>query len=109
MGRLNGCGLTLLGWLSDDRLRPHILKMHWFTLLWVPLLPLGVYVVDRGDVDQYTIYRRLSLWSFHRLYWRRLPLFYLTVATESVLWIIGIVLALAFALTLVYGVRQLFR
>jgi hypothetical protein len=83
--------------------------MHWFTRLWVPLLPLGVYVVDRGDVDRYTIYRRLSPWSFHRLYWRRLPLFYLTVLTESVLWIVAIALALAFALTLVYGFRQLLR
>jgi hypothetical protein len=31
-------------------------------------------------------------WSFHRLYWRRLPWFYLTVLAEPALWVIAIAL-----------------
>ncbi len=112
LGRINGCGFTFLGWLRDELLEPHMLKMHWFTVLWIPIVPLGVYVVDRGDVDQYQIYRRLSLWRFHKIYWGRLTRFYLTVASESILWMIAIIAALGFALLVVallsYGMHEVF-
>lgn len=113
LGRINGCGFTLHGWLKDELLHPHIVKMHWFTILWVPLVPLGTYVVDRGDYDQYTIYRHLSLWRFHRIYWGRLIRFYMTVAAESLLWMVAIVAALAFTVFILaaikYGFRGIFR
>jgi hypothetical protein len=111
--RVNGCGFTLHGWLKDELLDPYIIKMHWFTFLWIPIFPLAVYVVDRADVDQYRIFRKMSFWRFHKIYWGRLTRFYLTVAGESVLWIVGIIAALAFTIFILaafkYGFRALFR
>lgn len=113
LGRINGCGFTLYGCLKDELLDPHIIKMHWITILWIPLIPLGVYVVDRGDYDQYRIYRRMSLWRFHRIYWGRLTRFYLTVVGESLLWLVGIIAILAFvafvATATKYGINGIFK
>lgn len=109
LGRINGCGFTLLGWIKDEALHPCILKMHWLTLLWIPLIPLNVYAVVRDDVDQYRIYRRLSLFSFHRLYWGRLTKFYLTVAGESLLWLLAMIVVLGAVFAFVYWVRHAFR
>jgi hypothetical protein len=82
--RMNGCGFTLLGTLADEVLAPAVLRMYWITLLFVPVVPLSVYLIGRtpGAFGNAVVLKRLSLRDFHKLYRGRLGAFYRSVFGE---------------------------
>jgi hypothetical protein len=102
--RLNGCGFTLLGTLADELLAPAVLRMYWITVVFVPVVPLCVYLIGRapGAFGSAVVLKRLSLGDFHRLYRGRLGAFY-----HSVLGEVGRLLLFALVATLVITVAVL--
>lgn len=73
--RMNGFGVGLYGWLRDPRLEPDYLKVYFLTALWIPILPLGAYVVQRAG-NGFRFYGRMSLWGLVRTFgWRTIPLY----------------------------------
>ncbi|HET7232208.1 MAG TPA: hypothetical protein VFJ16_19530 [Longimicrobium sp.] len=51
--RVNGIGPTLLGQLRYPYVEPYYIAMQFFTFVFVPLFPLGVYVVKAGEGNSY--------------------------------------------------------
>lgn len=100
--RLNGFGCSLVGTLSDEALKPLCLKMYWLTALWIPIIPLCVYLVDTPLGGSFRFYKKLSLSDFHSIYRKRLWTFYLTVIAESLLTIF-IVAAAVLLVTLLFS------
>jgi hypothetical protein len=82
--RLNGCGVALLGTLADELLAPAVFRMYWITLVFVPVMPLCVYLIGRtpGAFGTAVVLKRLSLRDFHGLYRGRLGAFYRSVFGE---------------------------
>lgn len=46
-----GIGDAMLGRLSVPGLQHHVLVMSWLTLLYIPLIPTGIYLVEHRDSD----------------------------------------------------------
>ncbi len=105
MGRRNGCGTILLGWMRDAELPGFIVKVLWLTILFVPLIPLRAYVVTPCRPG-YRIHAEVSLPSFARRYtWRLLP-YLITVLVESAAraaLVIGLVLLVLAGLAYLFG------
>lgn len=80
--------------------------MYWISALWIPLIPLGTYLVSPTS-DGFRFHRKMGLIAFHRIYARKLPLFYLSVAGESLLLLMVIVLALVLLVFLMMGLRSI--
>ena len=83
--RFHGVGVVLLGWQFDELLAPYYLRMHWFTVLFVPVIPLGVYLVIDEASGELTFAKKLSTSRFHRIYQGQLIRFYATVLGEVIL------------------------
>ncbi len=51
--RINGIGPTLIGRLRYPYMEPYYVSMQFFTLFFIPLFPLGFYVVKTGGGNSY--------------------------------------------------------
>jgi hypothetical protein len=58
--RINGIGTTLLGALRYPWLEPHFVAVHFFTVLFIPLFPLGFYLVKPADGRAYYFIGKIS-------------------------------------------------
>jgi hypothetical protein len=103
--RMNGFGVGLYGSLSDPILPGGYWKMYWISALWIPLIPLGVYLVSPYG-DGFRFHRKMGLIAFHRIYARRLPWFYLSVAGESLLLLTVVALVLVLLAFLMMGLQS---
>jgi hypothetical protein len=80
-------------------------KVAWLSLLFLPVLPLRVYVVAPGEVGYTRFFYETSVWSFVRVYrWRVLP-YLLTVVIES---LARALLVISIALVVMLGVAAIF-
>lgn len=96
--RMNGCGVALYGWLHDSRLGHPFIKLYFISILWIPIVPIGTYVVS-SDGDAYRFSASIGLWRPIRLYRLRVLALYATALIEGAAW-----LAIAFCvLGAVYG------
>ena len=72
---MNGFGVGLYGWLRDPRLGPGHLELYCITAVWVPIIPLGAYVVS-PEGNGFRFYRRMSLLGIVRTFgWRAIGLY----------------------------------
>ena len=84
MTRRNGVGFKLLGRISDSAVQPARVKVLWFTIFFVPVLPIYAYAVE-GDWGGYYFYGQMNLFAFLRRYrWRIFP-YLLTAVFEALL------------------------
>ena len=90
-------GFCLLGTMNDSITAPSILKMYWFTALWIPIFPIGVYLVRGSAGGSYKFLAKMDISTFHSLYRRNLAKFYMGVAAEALLWLVMIIIALSIA------------
>jgi hypothetical protein len=94
--RLNGCGTTLLGNLPATRHGIIYFTRLFVTVLWVPIMPLGVFLVSsRGN--SYDFHGQISPEDFHRIYSSGIRLFYLRALGHALAMIVAIIGFLAFA------------
>jgi hypothetical protein len=103
--RVNGAGFCLLGMLTDDLPKGYYIKMYWFTMLWVPMIPICVYLVDEPKGSYYRFFKRMSLSDFHSIYKGRLGRFYLTVLGEAVMGVVVVVSVVVTFLSILVGGR----
>lgn len=95
--------------MTDDLLKGGYFKMYWFTALWVPLIPICVYLVDVPMGASYRFLKKMSLSDFHSIYSGRLGKFYLTVLGEAVIGVIMVVIVVGCAMAIMAGGWQLFH
>ena len=92
--RLNGFGVGLYGWLHDPQIKCGFIKLYFISALWIPILPLRAYLVERHETG-YHIYQALSLYGVCRCFgWRAVNL-YITSIVEGAGWLIFVITILA--------------
>lgn len=102
--RVNGCGVGLYGWLHDVRLGNSFIKLYFISVLWLPIVPIGAYVVSR-EGETYRFFARIGLWRFVRTYRLRVLGLYVAALVEGVTWLV-----LAFCvLGAIYGLMRWVR
>lgn len=92
--RFNGIGTTLLGHYVDKDLIPAFFTVHFFTVFWIPLIPLGIYMVKhplaedgRPQGHRYQFLWRIPNNLFRRLYPDGYVELTKTSATQTAMWI----------------------
>jgi hypothetical protein len=109
--RFNGCGTTLLGHLRPSRHNPAYFTRLFVTVLWVPIVPLGVYLVThsldaRGQplLSSYDFLAQITSRDFHRTYHADMRRFYLLSFGNA----LGIIIVITAALALAGWLATLF-
>lgn len=65
--RMNGFGFTVVGRFYDKRVAPAYFTLYAFFALWIPVLPLLVYIVTY-EAGGYRFHGKLSIAEFQRKY-----------------------------------------
>lgn len=73
LGRVNGIGLTLYGESDGDANTRSVVKVYWFTILFLPVLPLTRYRVIPEGANAYRFMGKLPLLP-PLTYWRAIVL-----------------------------------
>lgn len=73
--RFNGIGLAFLGAHDDPTLSPAYFSILWFTVLWIPIAPTGIYLVShardqrgREERDRFHVHGRITSRDFEAIY-----------------------------------------
>jgi hypothetical protein len=113
--RLNGCGTTLLGQLQPTHHADGFFTRLFVTVLWVPIIPLGIYLVSysldphgRPRYNSFLFHAQIAPSDFHRVYHTAVFRFYLG-ALGHALAMIGVVIgavALVVWLSTLLGARR---
>lgn len=64
----NGTGTTLLGHLRPSSVSDRFFARRFFTVFWVPIFPLGIYLVSMVDSRTYRFHWQIAAHDFHRAY-----------------------------------------
>lgn len=91
--RVNGFGCSLVGRYKDPEIAPLYFALYVFTAVWIPLLPVQIYVVS-GDFSGYRFWATISARDFATLYPNGILKLTLSCLAESVLWVVGILVFL---------------
>ncbi|HTB01341.1 MAG TPA: hypothetical protein VK804_12760 [Bradyrhizobium sp.] len=90
--RLNGCGVTLLGLFRDPDIVPLYFSVHTFTVFWIPVCPLGIYLVRATGDRSYQFHGTISVSNFGKLYPNGMLRLAASCLLESGIWIVAILL-----------------
>ncbi len=93
MRRVNGWGCSLVGRYKDPAIAPFYYVLYVFTVVWVPLVPVQIYVVT-GDFGGYRFWATISARDFAKLYPNGIFKLGLSCLAESVLWLVAVVVFL---------------
>lgn len=55
LSRINGTGFTFMGKSEEDKFSGSYITKHWFTFLWIPILPLKEYRVLQMGINSYIV------------------------------------------------------
>ena len=73
MHTVNGIGTTIYGRVEADEEAGTYVATHWFVFLFVPVLPLGQYLVSDAGASTYRFYGRVPegalVWAWRRAAW----------------------------------------
>lgn len=107
--RLNGIGTTLLGYLNDERvLGPRYFTIYWFTFLWIPIIPISIYLVEPIGDRKYKFLGSIARPRLAEIYPGRCVGFYVKSIIEGAVYLILIALLLATVAYLLGGSRSHF-
>jgi len=107
--RVNGFGFGLYGRLYQPELHPLRFKMYFFTAVWIPIIPVCVYLVEIRRGIAFRFYRKLTLQEFHTIYRGRLIRFYMTVLGESIFLLVMVAVVLTVAILAVTALCYAFK
>jgi hypothetical protein len=114
--RINGIGTTLLGHYFDRDFAPAFYTVHFFTLLWIPIIPLGIYMVKhpvdesgRQNPDRYQFLWRIPADLFDRIYPNGRAKLVGTSIVQTLFWIAGIAAIIFLLVIFKMGFRHIFR
>jgi len=92
---MNGIGTTMLGSSRAITPPPLMVTQLFLTVLWVPIVPLGMYVVRETEPATYSFLGKVRFIDFARAVgFRKVLRFYASVALESAAWIVFVVFLL---------------
>ncbi len=63
--RINGIGITISPVPGKMQ---HSISMQWFTFLFIPILPLGLYYITGIDDEKFVINCPITLKEYHKKY-----------------------------------------
>lgn len=55
LSRINGTGFTFMGKCEEDKFSGSYITKHWFTFLWIPIIPLKEYRVLQTGINSYIV------------------------------------------------------
>jgi hypothetical protein len=87
--RFNGWGCSLVGKFKDDDIAPYYFALHIFTVVWLPLIPLQIYLVS-GDFSGYRFHATISRRDFARIYPSGPLSLVASCLLETVFWLIAV-------------------
>jgi len=103
--RMNGIGSTMLGSFADPRVLPAYFSMLWLTVLFIPLVPLGVYLVRDAGPRSFQFLGRIDATDFSRLYPGKLPRLVLSALGHAAAMFVCVVVALV-VITMIFHWRR---
>lgn len=99
--QINGFGSALYGQVAEPGLQPAYFARLYLTALWLPVFPLGIYLVSHPRASNgalltstYRFHGRMPSADFHRLFGHRLLGFYFGALLQAIVMLIGAVLAI---------------
>jgi hypothetical protein len=99
MWSFNGVGTTLLGHLRPSHHTTMYFSRLWIMFLCIPIIPLGIYLVNEVSHNRYQFFAKISSDDFHRIYSKSsIMKFYVLAACFSLaigLFIFGLFAALS--------------
>lgn len=82
---INGIGVTFYGQRDYDKETNSCVATHWFTILFVPIIPLAAYRVTSRGGNSYSIYGKVPLSPFLKKYrWAVLAAFVLLIIWANI-------------------------
>jgi hypothetical protein len=94
--QLNGFGSALYGHFVEPSLQPAFFARLYLTALWLPVVPLGIYLVSHPRAptgvlltNVYRFHRRMPAAEFHRLFGHRVLGFYLGALFQAIMMLVG--------------------
>lgn len=108
---VNGVGFRLTGWMKDPINPMLYYKVHWFTFIFIPILPLGIYALhkDQSSYPNYTIFGRVNSIGFMQKFGMQAVALLVTSFIESGIAITIFSVIIIFAALLKSGLHQAFR
>ena len=107
--RLNGIGTTILGYLNDHRvLGPRYFTIYWFTLLWIPVIPISIYLVEPVSDRKYKFIGSIARQRLAEIYPGRCVGFYAKSVIEGASYLFIIMLLLLAVFYFISGSRSHF-
>lgn len=103
--RMNGVGSTMLGSFADPRVLPAYFSMLWLTVLFIPIAPLGVYLVRDAGPRSFQFLGRIDATDFGRLYPGKLPRLVLSALGHAAAMFVCVVVALVL-ITMIFRWRR---
>jgi hypothetical protein len=91
--RVNGFGCSLVGRYKDPEIAPLYYALYIFTVVWIPLVPMQIYIVT-GGFSGYRFWATISARDFAKQYPNGLLMLGLSCIAESVLWLVAVVVFL---------------
>src|SRR6266478_4892146 len=90
--RINGWGCSLVGSYVDREILPLYFALYVFTVFWIPLVPIQIYVVTIDSNAGYRFWATISARDFARLYPNGLLKLGLSCIVDSLLWLVFVVI-----------------
>ncbi len=103
--RMNGVGSTMLGSFADPRVLPAYFSMLWLTVLFIPVAPLGIYLVREAGPRSFQFLGRIDAVPFGRLYPGKLPRLVLSALGHAAAMFVCVVVALV-VITIIFHWRR---
>ncbi|MBD3338545.1 MAG: hypothetical protein GF353_05530 [Candidatus Lokiarchaeota archaeon] len=95
----NGIGFSLFGLFNIDEFKPLEFRMIWFCILYIPIFPLGIYLLEEADFASYHFYGRIKYKKFLEIFGIKNTILFLgTIILSS----IGKILTAIIVITLIY-------
>jgi len=101
LSRVNGWGCSLVGKYQDSDIAPYYFALYVFTIVWVPLIPLQIYLVS-GDFSGYRFHATIRTRDFARIYPSGVASLAFSCLLETALWLLGIFAFLFVVATVLY-------
>jgi hypothetical protein len=103
--RMNGVGSTMLGSFADPRVLPAYFSMLWLTVLFIPVAPLGIYLVRHAGPRSFRFLGRIDAADFHKLYPGKMPRLVLSALGHAAAMFVCVVVALV-VITVIFHWRR---
>lgn len=106
----NGFGTALFGKYSSSTISPLEIRMIWFCIFFIPVFPIGTYVVQEKALDEYLFFGKIKFRSLIVLYGSKIVFsFIFSMIISTILRIVRVGLAVLIVWSLYYLYVHFFK